>query len=295
MPHTWPVLTDIRPRFLTGATGGTDYWPCFSPDGNTVLFSRTTDGRDWQLLQVAVSGGTPKKLTQMPLPVAATRPNWSAKSDLIAFTGISQDGSSAIWVIKSDGSGAHALIALGLSDQMFYPSWYPDGARLAAMDGRNLVIRRVDLAGNAAVALTSRAQVLTGMPSVSPDGRWIAFAGQKNIGQPYDQEENVIWLLSHSDTVNTLEANPVQGRAPVWSPDGMHLAFESDRGSPDGHYAIFIIRRDGTGLVQVTDYGLNANHPVWAPSGRRMVFSAIYPGGENRLGIAIIDLPHTPP
>jgi Tol biopolymer transport system component len=84
------------------------------------------------------------------------------------------------------------------------------------------------------------------MPSVSPDGRWVAFAGQKNDGQSYDQEENVIWLLSDSGTLKTLEPNPVQGRAPVWSPDGTHIAFESDRGSPDGHYAIFVIGRDGT-------------------------------------------------
>jgi Tol biopolymer transport system component len=297
MPRTWAVLTDITPRFLTSTHDGTDYWPCFSPDGTTVLFSRTTDGRNWQLLRVPASGGTAEKFAQSPLPVAATRPNWSAKSNLIAFTGILADGSSATWVIKSDGTGAHALSAAGLSDQMFYPSWYPDGARLVAMDGRNLVIKRLDLTGAAAVALTRHAQVLTGMPSVSPDGKWVAFAGQKNNGQPYDQEENVIWLLSDSGAINTLEADPVQGRAPVWSPDGTRVAFESDRGGTDGRYAIFVIGRDGAGLTQVTDYALNANHPVWSVDGRRMVFAGLYPGSRNVFGIAIVDLPapQTPP
>jgi Tol biopolymer transport system component len=282
MPRNWAVLANITPRFLTSTTGGSDYWPCFSPDGKTVLFSRTTDGHDRQLLRVPVSGGTAENFTQSPLPVGVTRANWSARSNLIAFTGISADGSSATWVINSDGTGAHALSAAGLSDRMFYPSWYPDGARLVAMDGRNLVIKRVDLAGAAAVAITSRAQVLTGMPSVSPDGKWVAFAGQKNNGQPYDQEQNVIWLLSDGGAINTLEANPVQGRAPVWSPDGTHVAFESDRGSADGRYAIFVIGRDGTGLMQVTDYALNANHPVWSADGRRMVFRNV-PWGRKCL------------
>ncbi len=289
LPGDWPVLTHATPRFLTSMTDGSDDWPCFSPDGKTVVFSRTTNGRDWQLLRVGVAGGAAVKIMQSPLAVAATRPDWSAKSDLITFTGVSTDGSAAIWVVKSDGSGAHALSSPGLSDRMFYPSWYPDGTRLAAMDGRELVIKRVDLAGGAAVALTRRAQVFTGRPSVSPDGNSIAFAGQKNDGQPYDQTHNVIWLLGASGAVTTLEAQPLQGRAPVWSPDGMHVAFESDRGSPDGRYAVFVIGRDGNGLVQVTDYGLNAVHPVWSADGRTMAFSAVSPEGGNRRGIAVID------
>ncbi len=291
MTREWPVLAHVTPGFLTAVTDGSDDWPCFSPDGKSVVFSRTTDGRDWQLLRVAVAGGAAVKITPSPLAVAATRPDWSANGDLIAFTGISTDGSAAIWVIKSDGSGADALSSAGLSDRMFYPSWYPDGTHLAAMDGREFVIKRVDLAGGAAVALTRRAQVFTGRPSVSPEGNWITFAGQKNDGQPYDQTHNVIWLLGASGTLNTLEAHPLQGRAPVWSPDGMHVAFESDRGSRDGRYAVFVIGRDGTGLVQVTDYALNAVHPAWSADGRTMAFSALSPEGGNRRGIAVIDYP----
>ena len=40
-------------RFLTVDTNATDYWPCFSPDGSTVLFSRSTDdGKTWKLFVV---------------------------------------------------------------------------------------------------------------------------------------------------------------------------------------------------------------------------------------------------
>lgn len=49
--RTWAMMPGITPRLLTSADGvRLDYWPCFSPDGKTVLFSRTTDGgKTWTL------------------------------------------------------------------------------------------------------------------------------------------------------------------------------------------------------------------------------------------------------
>ena len=298
MARTWRTLAGVTPKFLTNVPGAMDYWPCFSPDGKTVVFSRTTDGLNWNLMRVPTAGGEVQQLAQTPLSVAATRPSWSSKTNEIAFTGIPLDGSgstSAIWIINGDGTEAHVVAADGLSNQMFYPSWYPDGKSLVAQDGRNLVIKRLNLASGGTENVTDRAQILTGMPSVSPDGKWIAFAGQRNSGQSYNQEDNVIWLAGETGALNTLEANPAAGRTPAWSPDGRRLAFESDRGSPDGRYAIFVVNRDGTGLVQVTDYSLNAQHPVWSPDGGRLAFSAMLRGADNAAGIAIVDYSLTTP
>ncbi len=59
-----------------------------------------------------------------------------------------------------------------------------------------------------------------------------------------------------------LESKENQGRAPTWSPSGEQLVFESDRASSAGLYAIFLINRDGTGIGQLTEPALNADHPV---------------------------------
>ena len=285
------VGLEFKYHFLTTDPGVTDYWPCFSPDGKTVLFSRIT-GKGWDLFVVPSSGGQARRLSAVDLPVSANRPNWSIKNKLIAFTGEFSDGRASVWLINSDGTQPRQLVTSGLSDHVLYPAWYPDGKRLAVVDvggGNGGVIKRIDLENRTAVPMTDRRQVLAGMPSVSPDGKWVAFAGQKNQGQAYDQTKNSIWLIGRTGEPQLLEPN--QGRTPAWSPDGQWLAFESDRGNPNHLYAVFVISRSGKGLKQITPYDLNANHPVWSPDGKLLVFSARNSERQNATGIAIIEVP----
>ena len=280
---------DLPVRFLT--SGSQDFWPCFSPDGTHLLFSRRV-GETWELFLIPVVGGQPQQLARSPLPVSATRANWSNKNRLITFTGTSSRGENGIWVINSDGSSARRVDSHGLSEQMFYPSWFPSGEQVAAMDARDMVIKKIDLSTGVVVTITDSRQVFTGMPSVSPDGKSIAFAGQENTGQKYDQTKNSIWLVDEGGVAQPVESSRAQGRAPAWSPDGKQLAFESTRGSTNGLYSIFLINRDGTGLTQITDPVINADHPVWSPDGRQLAFSARASIWAKERGIAIVGLPN---
>jgi Tol biopolymer transport system component len=287
---TWSVCLAGPARIIAAGDQGSSDWPCFSPDGGSVLFAHSMDRHTWVLMHAPVAGEAAKPVNGAHMPASATRPSWSSTAGLIAFTGTT-GGRDQVWVMRPDGTEAHAITVLGLSDQIYYPSWYPDGRHLVAMDGKDFAIRRFSLEGGPAVAMTDSMQVFAGKPSVSPDGQWIAFAGQKNQGQSYDQTQNVIWLLGPGGRCKTLEANPLQGRAPVWSPDGVHLAFQSNRGNPYGLYAIFIISRDGTNLTQITPYRFHATHAAWSPNGKHMAM-AIRDGGNSR--IAVADLPSLP-
>jgi Tol biopolymer transport system component len=283
VPRNWAV--DITPhRVLTSSPGtSVDYWATFSPDGGSVLFSRSPDsGKSWALHRIPVAGGTSQVLfDRAGLP--ATRAS-VAPGGRIAF-----NAGNAIWTMNGDGSEARAVplrdvIGAG------YASWYPDGRSVAFVEGGRNILYRADVVSGAVTALTRQSEVLAGMPSLSRDGRWIVFAGQKNSGQIYNQGDNQIWLVDEAGISRPLEATPGPGRTPSWSPDGRRIAFESGRGSADGRYALFIINRDGSGLTQVTDHALNANHPAWSPDGKQLVFSwGSEPGKPN--GIAVMALP----
>jgi Tol biopolymer transport system component len=284
--HNWPMLAGTAVQVLTNSA--TDYWPAFSPDGSTIVFSRTTNQKQWELFKVAVTGGLATPLARTPLPVSATRPRWSAAADAIAFTATTAEGYDQIWTIKSNGSGARVVYGDAKGSHLFYPDWSPDGKSLILSSTQPQMIQRTSLVTGKVQALTNPDFVLPGMASQSPDGREIVFAGQRAVGDAYDQNNNMLWLIDAKGVLRPVERAPLQGRAPAWSPDGRWIAFESDRGSPDGRYAVFLIRRDGSGLVQVTDYLFNAGHPVFSPDMRRL---AVCVGTGENTRIALVELP----
>ena len=151
------------------------------------------------------------------------------------------------------------------------------------------MLKKIGVASPSTVVLTDLDEIYAGEPAVSPDGTTIAFPGQLNQGQPYNQDENRIWLLPEGGA--PMQLDPEQGRTPDWSPDGRFLAFESTRGCSDGSYAIFIEPSEGGTATQVTDCVYNGNHAVWSPDQTHIAFSAVPPGATSGRGIAVFDVP----
>jgi len=301
-----------------------DYWPRFSPDGKTVLFSRceissgcggaSTSGY-WELWTVPERGGRAKSFIAID-GVSATRSNWlwntsSSITTPIAFTGMpTGPGGGHLWLSDSGGEAPFAIdtpadVVPG------YPSWLPDGSAVTVngqpKSSSAPFISLVSVPDGAEIAqLTSIDTIWTGESAVSRDGTLIAFAGQLPVtGNQYSDANNQVWIESIDPTLpqagdsfdpNLHQLDGLQGRTPDWSPNDRFLIFESTRGCLNGNYAIFIEASVGGRALQVTDCGLDANHGVWSPDGRRFAFSGVF-GARNRKcsagcrGIAIAPVP----
>jgi Tol biopolymer transport system component len=273
--YTLAAPLDPKVTVATVDPDGADYGPQFSPDSQRLIFERRpmTGGRA-ETYQVPITGGTPQPFLKEVAPVEQTRLRWSAKSNTIAFTGITKDGASSTWLMNADGTHLRPAYAAP-NAHLFYPSWYADGARIAELNGDDQSLRVVTLATGKVEAVTTTPALLTGMASVAPDGASMAVAAQKNTGQRYDQTHNQIWIVDAKGDAHPLEKDDKEGRAPTWSPDGTKLLFESNRNSPlPMLYAIFVADKDGTHVRQLTPPDWNAQHPVWSPDGKWIAFSS---------------------
>lgn len=282
--------TDYKIQVLTKDSLSYDYWPCVSPDGTTLVFNRIQDGNNLGLFSVSTKGGEVQPFVSKKESVSLTRANWSTRN-CIALTGLSKSKQSSLWLLDAKDYKLRHVDVDGLSNHHYYPSWYPDGVHLAVMDGGKKALQKVNVNTQKSILLTDSSVVYTGMPSVSPNGKWVAFAGQKNTGKSYDEQLNSIWLLDENGEVSMLEQEGFQGRTPAWSPDGEWIAFESNRGNSDGLYAIYVIKKDGTSLRRITPYELNANHPVWVMNGKKIVFtSSTVLDEKNASSLVLVDV-----
>jgi dipeptidyl aminopeptidase/acylaminoacyl peptidase len=104
--------------------------PVISPDGRTVAFTVQTIDLDKntkpkQIYTVAVSGGLPRQITYDGTD--NERPRWSPDSKLIYYIS-DRDGSSQIWSMSPDGSGARPVTHLSTEANGILVA--PDGKKI---------------------------------------------------------------------------------------------------------------------------------------------------------------------
>jgi Tol biopolymer transport system component len=286
---------DASIRTVTDDPTAWDYMPEFSPDGRLLLFERgpLIGGHSVRAYVVPFEGGDIKPLSAGDVPVNQTRMRWSPRGNLIAFTGAGPGNTTATWLMDKDGSH----IRRGLLPQVgngVYPGWYPDGQRILETVSDDNTLRSVNIQSGAVVKIVTAPALKIGMATVSPDGKWIAAAAQLRQGQPYNQDDNQIWIIGNDGHAHRLIAAGHQGRAPTWSPDGRKVVFESNQGSPKPTlYAIFLANVDGTGLQQLTPFDHNAVHPVFSPDGKWIAFSerTAKALGAHAQGVAVMRAP----
>lgn len=122
-------------------------------------------------------------------------------------------------------------------------------------------------------------------PALSPDGKRIAFASNRN--GYWD-----LYLLelsngSVSRVTDTLEYDA----APTWSPDGLWLAYETYSRDYGGNLEIYIRSVVGdTTPIRLTDHPGADYAPAWSPRGRQIAFVSTRSG---QAGIWLADLDKT--
>jgi hypothetical protein len=173
----WVMNADgSNPVRLFGGTGVND-GPDWSPDGTRIVFTRgssVSGTRSVWLMNADGSGAV--ALTGQDQ--GYQHPQWSPDGSVILFNGVFTTG---LFSIRPDGTAMRRVTTVS----EFYPSWSPDGRRVAVQSfraGGLSDIWVIDADGTNPVRLTTDPEV-DGEPDWSPDGATIAFTSKRLTGR----------------------------------------------------------------------------------------------------------------
>ena len=99
--------------------------------------------------------------------------------------------------------------------------------------------------------------------------------------------EGDIWTM-HADGSRRrkLTSHPAEDFDPVWSPDGMRIAFRTHR---DGDEEVYVMRADGSGERNLTRSPTSEYSPAWSPDGTMIAFASDRDGDPNEIYVMDAD------
>ena len=296
-----PPINDYRPVYFSFADDNTLYFTNSNP--REIWYAEWVDG------QYAEAQRLPDEINDLPnVAHPAVAPDESyIVVDSYDRRGGALVGSLYVSFRKPDGSWTEAVSladALSATETDIYAS-----ARITP-DGRYLFFERylpgTDQADiywvSTAIVEGCRSQVLQAEPTTAPapptatplpplsgsGGGVIAFNLPAAAGYNSD-----IYAINVADALQDtqgsflrrLTRHPANDFDPVWSPDGTHIAFVSER---DYNQEIYVMNvadaledTDENALRRLTDNQANDHSPTWSPDGAHVAFASDRDGDEE--------------
>src|SRR5262245_36474103 len=242
--------------------------PVFSPDGRSIAFWSPTT-----IKRISVGGGPAVTICEASRPYGMSR-----QGDTILFG----QGGDGIKQVSASGK-PQTLVTVRPNEIAHGPQMLPGGQAVLftiaseggddRWDKARIVVQ--PLAGGAQKTIIEGGSDARYLPPglyetlrVSPDGKRIAYSNTTGSDRSI-----YIHDLSSSASPRRLTFGG-RSRFPVWSADGLRVAFQSDR---DGDLAIFWQRADGTDAAErLTRPEPGTRHfpNAWSPQGDALVYTA---------------------
>ncbi len=246
--------------------------PSWSPSGARIAFwGLAPKGGQRDLYTVSAQGGERTPV----LEDAATdwNPVWSPDGQWLYFCS-NRGGNMGVWRVRIDEPTGKAqdqpeLVTVAPGVEAGFLSLSRDGRRLAlAASSVISTVFRLDIDPET-IAPKGSARPLTRftsdarMPSISPDGRQVAYMGGGT-------QEDIYIVRADGTGRRRVTSDAFKDRGPKWFDGGKEIVFYSDRG---GQYALWGVRPDGGQLHLFAEGERGLTLPVISPDERRVTVS----------------------
>ena len=270
-----------------------DSCPAISPDGRTLVFTRSIDdtiGGPLPLSLFPRDSASRRRAPPDPRNRGNGRPAWTPDGREILFGGTSDlfGTSIGIWRIAPSGSAPPQLLTT-FGEAAAQPAISARAHRLAYQNSFfKTSIWRVEASGasrsvnasglrffsKAAPVITSSRDDAS--PQFSPDGKRIAFISTRS-----GNEE--VWVPDGSNAVQMTFFGRPDVSTPRWSPDGQKIAFDSNAA---GEFDIWLINSGGGKAQRMTTDPANDGNPSWSKDGHWIYFDSARTGEQQLLRIS---------
>jgi len=276
---------------------GADFDPCMSPDGSRIAYASTQHSHTADIYVKDVGSRTVTQLTRSP--AHDVMPSVSPDGTRIAFAS-NRTGNWDIFVMPVDGGKAVQITTQ--SSHELHPSWSPDGGqltfcRLGDVSGRwEIWVIDTYNAGLAHFLGYGLFPEWCPVPGTGDGGATqILFQRSKSRGDRAFGVWTMDYLNGEAMKPTEIISSPIAACiTPTWSPDGQWITFSAvpnpnqwaqmTEARPDSAN-LWMINRDGTGLVNLTANGAVNLMPTWA-RGNRIYFISDRNGVDNIWSLA---------
>jgi dipeptidyl aminopeptidase/acylaminoacyl peptidase len=279
-----------EPRRLT-AGKGSDTGPRWSPDGKSLAFVSSRDGRS-RIWVLDLAGGEARPLADFPVDV--DNPQWSPDGRRMLFTAeVHPDCPTLQCTADRDREGEESGVAGRVYDRLPVRHWdtWEDGKRshvfVWTIGGD---APPVDLMKG--VDADSPTRPFGGAEEIawSPDGRQVAFTAKiRPRDAAWSTDTDIYLATADGGGFRCLtEENEAVDTQPVFSPDGRRLAwlamsrpgYESDR-----MRVTVLDLQSGAKTTLADGWDRSAGTLAWSPDGRRLLVTAEEAGRQKIFAI----------
>jgi Tol biopolymer transport system component len=226
----------------------------------------------------SVTDSLSRRLGEQHLPPVVLFPDWSPSDDRLLVSAGSTHRALGVYMVDVRTGDVWTLRSEATSYRC--PSWSPEGDRfaVAAYHDASSAILVMDTLGVTLDTLVMSDTTYLDCPQWSPSRDEVLYTVFHGGGLNGWER-----LTSHGDLarvdVGSHEVWPVTTGSGLanygrWSPDGDWIVFQSDRGfppttDPDSlvrmllNLDIYAVRRDGSGLIRLTENTYFDAHPAW--------------------------------